>query len=430
MSDFNRDANVGGLGEFFSQEPAPLAQHRAAALYQGEWLSPHDGTAIAVRSHARALSAAGVPVLLKSFTTRFVKAGTAHDLATGIPIDDEVLSEVGTLHRTTTTDGVFPLIKHLVVYSAEQLNTAIFAGYGRAGISADQIRAAREIALRSTVLYTVWERDSIDPEVAMLMSRVAECWVPCEQNAEMLRRMGVERVYVVPHPYEPADDIAKLAHRPESKTKKFYAIGRWEPRKGFSELIEAFCLAFPEGEETLTIKTSLSNWDGYPSPEETIERCRALGATESAISRVTIKRNAVNRAGILRLHYENNVYVCSSHGEAWCLPAFEAKVAGNRMVHVPYGGTADFAAEGDVAIDWVLAPVPPEANYGWNRDAQWAEFEVSDISKALLGVKVSAAYRPDWFEKRFSAPAVGNLMKLRIVALCAKMGKRYSEVFG
>ena len=119
---------------------------------------------------------------------------------------------------------------------------------------------------------------------------------------------------------------------------------------------------------------------------------------------------SVGLADVLKLHFEHNIYVAAGHGEAWCLPAFDAVCAGNGLVHVPWGGTDDFAPPGAPRVPYRLGPVHP--SYGWEPDARWAEYEVGDLAQALRQARAPAAHaRSEEFENRFSLEAVGARMR-------------------
>src|SRR5262249_45481841 len=162
-----------------------------------------------------------------------------------------------------------------VIRSAEHCRQLIMP---RGAIPLESENVAHQILMRdaiydNTILYTVWERDRIDPGIAMHLKRVKQCWVPCEHNAELLRGADVpaDRVHVVPHPYTDDDMIHVCTKRPAgylSDCKRFYSIGRWEPRKGFDKLVLAFLLAFKPGDKaSLTIKYSGSGkWPEYVTP--------------------------------------------------------------------------------------------------------------------------------------------------------------------
>lgn len=408
-------------------------EHPFAVMYQGEYETPWDGTATAVRLHARALAGTGIPVLLRSFsglvTDEYGIPESVH--IGGLPA--AVRKEIGDLDRTTAR-AFFPVVKHLVVRDADHLKRVIIpkGAIARGGVEADIIM--RKHIHDSTIVYSVWERDRIDPAIARILSRVAECWVPCLDNAHMLVASGVpeEKVFVIPHPHDPADPILKLIRRqPNPGWKKFYSIGRWEPRKGYAALLEAFVGAFrPTDQATLAIKYTGGKWPGYPTPEEAVQialardDARQNGWTaENFPTRVHLVEGRFPRPAILKIHYMNNIYVSSSHGEAWCLPAYEAALAGNALVYVPSGGIQDFACASDIQVPMIPdATEPVPVSYGWESDAGWASYSVAELRYALLHVcpPNDHAYRSNQLQD-FTLEAVGKLMRHRILQVAGKV---------
>ncbi len=406
--------------------PGVAAQRPYGVLYQGEYETPWDGTAVAVRAHARALAAAGIPVTLKSFSGIVVdEFGMPQSVHLG-GLPAVVRAEIGDLDKTTAS-AYCPVIKHLVVRDAEHLKRVVIpqGAIARGGVEADILM--RQHIYQNTIIYSVWERDRVDPAIAKILSRVAECWVPCHANRNMLIASGVpsEKVVVVPHPYDAADPIHRLRERrADPAWKKFYSIGRWEPRKGYAELVLAFLGAFkPSDQASLAIKYTGGKWPGYPTPEEAIQL--ALQAplsisngwtAENLSSRVHLVEGRFPRPQILKIHYKNNIYVSSSHGEAWCLPAFEAALAGNRVVYVPSGGVEDFLSQGGhVRVERGFSEAVPKS-YGWEEGAQWKGFSSIDLMDALRGVSAPSdhvgtdlsAYAPD---------RIGALMRGRILGI-------------
>lgn len=391
------------------------AKHARGVLYQGEWETLWDGTAVAVRLHARALASTGMPVLLKSFSGKVVNRYGVPEPVFVAGVPKLVRDEIGTLDQTSiaTLTG---LVKHIVVHNAEQLQTLLIP---RHAVHADVevMLAMRKALYESTALYTVWERDRIEPNIAELLARVGQCWVPCDQNRELLVGSGLahDRVHVVPHPFDPNGIMSQLTRRRPIAERRFYSIGRWEPRKGYDKLMEAFLIAHGDNPEaSLTIKHSGNDWKGYPSAEETLRQLVQRHRPREANIRLIGDR--IPHKDLVRLHFDSNIYVCSSHGEAWCLPAFDAKVAGNAMVHVPYGGTADFEGPLDQRVAFDMADVHP--SYGWPAGTRWADYSVDALADALRLVRAPATFeRADDFEERFSLDAVGWLMRDLILEL-------------
>jgi len=145
----------------------------------------------------------------------------------------------------------------------------------------------------------------------------------------------------------------------------------------------------------------------------------ANGWTNAAFrSRVTLIPGKVTEDAITKLHFMNNVYVSSSRGEAWNLGAFAAKVAGNRLVYVPYGGTEDFSDASDVKIPFHMAPVPE--SYRWEPGAEWADFDTDALCVTLAGTQAPTRFeRPAWFESHFSLASVGTLMRKLVLEVAA-----------
>lgn len=399
------------------------AKHARGVLYQGEFETPGDGTARAVRAHARALAATGIPLLLKSFSNvvvnRFGVAEPVH--AVGMP--EEVTAEVGDLLNTDIAT-CRPVIKHAVIRSPEHLRRLLMP---RGAIPLDMDDVSQHIALRrqifdNTVVYSVWERDRIDSAIASQLAEVSQCWVPCEQNATLLVGSGVPaaKVHVVPHPYEDGDMIGLLTQRRDGAHdgwRRFYSIGRWEPRKGFQELVVAFLCAYSPGDKaTLTIKYSGSgNWPEYLTPDDTLQLGVRVAAEngwtmQNVHEHVKLIGERLKHSQIVGLHMKNHIYVSASHGEAWGLPAFDARRAGNRLVYVPWGGIVDFAAPTDVQVPFTMAPAHP--SYRWEHGAQWASASIEDLTTALAAAAPPASFAADpTLEQRFSMAAVGQRMR-------------------
>lgn len=412
--------------------PGRKADHPHAVMYVGEYETLWDGTAVAVRSHARALAQTGIPVSLRSFTGTVIDEHGIARPAHSIDKDPIVLREVGPL-ELTTADEYYPRILHLVVRDAEHLKQVVMPRGAIAPSFEEQVRM-REHIYASTILYTVWERDRVDPAIVKILSKVAENWVPCLENAHMLMASGVpeEKISVVPHPYDPTDPILKLQRRaPDGAWKKFYSIGRWEPRKGYNALVSAFLLAFtPKDNAILTIKYTGGKWPGYPTPEETLaiaSECPVLGGRgwtpERIRERVKLIEGRFPRAAILELHYRNNIYVSASHGEAWNLPAFEACLAGNQVVYVPSGGVEDFVGNGHVAVSpGDDEPVP--RSYGWEADARWMGYSIPQLVVALQKATPRATHDVIATKgidlRAYSLDAVGKLMRNRVLEVAAK----------
>jgi hypothetical protein len=117
------------------------------------------------------------------------------------------------------------------------------------------------------------------------------------------------------------------------------------------------------------------------------------------------------------LHLDSNIYVACSHGEAFCLPALDAKLCGNALVHVPWGGTADFADVGDIALPYELESVPERYQYRWEPGAKWASLDFTALVQTLCDIEPPRQYLQNARIAECSFEKVGALMRARVEAV-------------
>jgi glycosyltransferase involved in cell wall biosynthesis len=240
-----------------------------------------------------------------------------------------------------------------------------------------------------------------------------------------------DKVFVVPHPYSAEED--RLAQDSLGLTKvfspTFYSIGAWQPRKGMHELLGAFLMAFKPGEATLRLRVTEYQWKNYPSPRESVKHwlddaiVKKNGWTITSLQgKVDIFTRNFTPQELHMFHARNRIYVSASHGEAWNLPAFDAKRYGNLVVHVSWGGTKDFCDANDVAIPFKMDPVDP--SYGWG-ECQWAGYQMHDLIAALR----TAARNPHGcvINARFSEATVGHTMLFLLQRLSAAVNTPESQ---
>lgn len=410
----------------FAEERAPTeaevargkpAEHAWGVQYQGSFEAATDGNARAVRLHARALAATGLPLVLQSFTGRFVDVDGKRYSAEATP--DRVKQEIFELQHASIA-SIRVQIKHAVIHDADFLRSWIVPQYIMRERDPELLYQWTQNCYKRTIVYSVWERTTIAENILSILRRVAECWVPSEHNKRLLEAHGVERVVVVPHPWESSSPLARMTARVPIPMKRFYAIGIWQPRKAFHELIGAFLRAFMPGEAVhLTIKFREARFEGYPSPEQSVDHWLADPVVrengwrmENLKPHLALRSEHWTEAQIQELHYKSNIYVAASHGEAFCLPAFDAKVAGSRMVYTPWGGQSDFAEAGDVLVPYELEPVP--ASYRWEPGAQWASVDVAALSRALVEVKAPPRFVRGERVEAMRFERVGALMRERV----------------
>jgi len=408
------------------------AVHPRGVLYQGPWQHPADGFQEHTRRGARALSMAGVPVHLRALVPTICMTANGSD-------EEAVEKSVEDLLHASISR--YSVMVQQVVPSATLLERLTSRGHLAAQVLSDEEWARQN---KARVLYTVYERWPIPANEAKPLSRVGQVWVACERDAKSLREAGIapEAIRVIPVCYLPNDPILGLRHRKrEGGVPRFYHIGKWEPRKASDRVIGAFMRAFRPGESKLYIKTSLARFkfDGFQdTPEDSVaanlleSEVKKNGWTESNWSdSITLQTGWMPLSEIHKIHEWGDVYATLSRGEGFDMPAFDSKLAGNRMVYTPSGGPQDFADGRDVIVN-PSGEVSCHLAYGWGAEAKYLDYQMDDAVEsfraAARAVNESRGHEdvsPVEATKlvEFSAQRVGERMRQALQDLIGPEGK-------
>jgi len=445
----NPDEVEGGLvrGEPTPEEygaeitaPGRRAAYQAGVRYVADYETTEDGMCRHARVHARALHEAGVPVNLRSIGYR-MKIDGIHRRAGEDLLADDVYELVVPMLRTT-----FEAVALTIIHAVTRDPTTLLALALPDDVQ-DRPAVAAQI-LDRTIIYAPWECSRVSKRLVDVLNRMGQVWVACARNAEALRDSGVTGALVrtVPNAFDPQSLLARAAKTDGSSTnqRRFYHIGKWEPRKDQHKLLGAFVHRFrPSDGVTLYIKTSpFGEWKNYPGPLDSVkhwldqEDVKRRGWTSSHFDSkskqnlVRIDERMLTDGEIVGLHRYNNIYVSCAHGEAWDYPAFDSKVMGNRLVYVGYGGPEDYAASTDIRVPWTTEPVSPE--YDWEPGAQWGGYTVEDLSLALGNARVPRERDLQWDRAaaQYTTKGVGKHMAKLVRGLLLEKDEVLSAALG
>jgi glycosyltransferase involved in cell wall biosynthesis len=203
------------------------------------------------------------------------------------------------------------------------------------------------------------ETDRLPPEWVDKVNTMDRAWVFNESSLTASHTSGVRvPVKVMPH----AADVTRYQKRYSPLPIKdvikddftFYFIGEYNKRKNFAALLQAFHLEFePEEPVQLVLKFSC------PIPiKDEIEAIRFSHEIENYIKRLKdmmkihasaesykkeiVISQSLSETDIMRLHATGDCFVCPSHGEAWCIPAFDAMAMGKTPIVTDHGGFREY----------------------------------------------------------------------------------------
>lgn len=372
------------------------SNHELGVLYQAPWENLYDGFNEHSRRNALALHQTGLPVHLRSIAPQIQ-----------YPSELKEYNDMEMSMRPMTRESIsrYSLQIHQVVPTTPMMQRLTFMPH--------LTEEENALVNRFKIVYIVFERDRLHPDMIKAISRAGQVWTACQLNADVLERCGVpkEKIRVVPMPYFETDVRLPLASRKRSDgPPRFYHIGKWEPRKAQDKIIQCFMRAFKPSEAMLYLKTSafFSSTGGYYENankvlEEALEDDEVIsnGWRSGNVSDwIKIITKQLSTEQIVSIHKLCDVYVTLSRGEGFDMPAFDAKLSGNLMMYTPNGGPIDFSSPMDCLVpkSGMIACHPI---YRWETDACYLDFEEEEAIAAYRKMATRALL---WREGHYPHP--------------------------
>lgn len=205
--------------------------------------------------------------------------------------------------------------------------------------------------------------------VAWETSRIPEYWVRklnqfdsaitfCDASVKAFKESGVTiPIYKLPHSFDMSkyslDGVSPLQIVQDDKLLDgkhiFYNISQLSHKKGIDVLIQSYYYAFwnRPNDVALVLKTYINNGTNQRHEEEEHIANVIRGIREAMrlpqYPPIFLITDIMTDSQIARLHALGDTYVCSSRGEGWNIPAFEALAYGRKLITTTWGGMAEFA---------------------------------------------------------------------------------------
>lgn len=210
--------------------------------------------------------------------------------------------------------------------------------------------------------------------VAWETTRIPEYWVEklnrfdavitfCQASVDAFKDCGVTvPIYKVPHTFDipnyTLDDVDAIVapSDPEVFKKKFifYNISQFSTKKGIDVLLRAYFGAFHgRVDETMLILKTYVNMASRDNEQNKLEQYinnvrTGMRLPMEGFPKVMLITKTLTDKQIKKIHATGDAYVCSSRGEGWCIPAFEALTYGNKLITTLWGGMGEFALTKDI----------------------------------------------------------------------------------
>jgi hypothetical protein len=241
----------------------------------------------------------------------------------------------------------------------------------------------------------MFESDSVPAAWVPLLNQRDEVWVPTQFNAETFAAAGVaeEKLRILNGTldfdlFSPGAEPLDLGVPEDSFV--FVTNFDFSERKGWTQLIRAWALAFDSTDPVCLVLKTGSYWQDGAEVRERIERfVRDEVGGPGRLAPIKVLTHTLTSSELPRFYASADAYVLASRGEGWGRPYMEAMAMGLPTIASRWSGNLEFMNDGNsFLVDGELVPVPDDAQlindlYLGHR---WFEPDVDALAEAMRNV--------------------------------------------
>jgi autotransporter strand-loop-strand O-heptosyltransferase len=189
------------------------------------------------------------------------------------------------------------------------------------------------------IAYNVWESTRYDSQFFNKLMEFDEVWVPSQWQYDCLVEQGYpeNKISIVPEGVD-VNVFKPIEKYPKRDKIQFVHFGRWDYRKGTTELLQSFAEEFKDVDDIELIASVENPYasDGLKSTEDRINFHK--------IDTKNIKFiDFTSREDYVKYLQTAHVFVSCARSEGWNLPLIEAMACGTPSIYSNWGGQLQFA---------------------------------------------------------------------------------------
>lgn len=234
-----------------------------------------------------------------------------------------------------------------------------------------------------------------------------QVWAPSRWAYDVLVNNGVnsKKIKVIhagvcPATYNPF--YRKIERKKYDSKFRFLAVGKYEERKGYTQLFDAFKRSFYNNSDVeLIIKA-----DCFANIEPKKQRLMAT-IKELNISNIKIADGEYKINDMVNLYNSCDCFVYPSRAEGWGLPLIEAIACGLPVMSTSYSGQQEFLSYINgyfMPLDYKMVQIEQEFKKLWliedAHNAVWAEADPIEMASKM---RVMINSHVEWSEKAIVA---------------------------
>jgi glycosyltransferase involved in cell wall biosynthesis len=262
------------------------------------------------------------------------------------------------------------------------------------------------------VVWAIFETDTLADVYIESIKRADLIWVPSQWGKEVLLAHDIapEKIDVIPEGVDPSAFHPYL--RPSIDTSdqhrkfRYLMLGKYEERKGYRQLFEAFKLVQDAGVNAELIIKADYFINQSKKHDQLIADINAL-----EMKNVRLLQGQFSQQDLLALYSSVHSFVFPARAEGWGLPLIEAIASGLPALATNYSGHTEFLSKipglySPIKYDLVPIEDPEFQSYWPSRKGswgRWAEADIHDLAKKMTDL---AKHYPKWQKKALGASDV------------------------
>jgi FkbM family methyltransferase len=228
------------------------------------------------------------------------------------------------------------------------------------------------------IAYNVWESTRYPDEFFNRLFYFDEVWVPTQWQLDCLVEQGypAEKIFIVSEgvdieTFKPINDI------PKKDKFRFLYFGRWDYRKGTTEVLKSFGEVF-KGRNDVELIASVENPYPYDGLQSTEERIKHHNINDENIKFIKF----TSREDYVKYLQEGDVFVSCARSEGWNLPLIEAMSCGTPSIYSNWGGQLQFANNKGLPVK--ISHMRPANIEHKNFPGEYCEPDWEDLGEVML----------------------------------------------
>lgn len=163
---------------------------------------------------------------------------------------------------------------------------------------------------------------------------------PSKFNVDVFQKAGITRpIFHIPHCVDTTKYNPEVQSQRDSDKFTFMFFGTWKKRKGWEQLIAAWCKEFDASDNVrLVLKT-----DRIIMAQRGIEEVKSFLGLKKDYAPISFESKVLNEDEIPLLIKKADCLICPTLGEGFGLPGLQAMALGVPVVITNYSGCQDYA---------------------------------------------------------------------------------------